>query len=50
MKKPVKTLCSYMSNTETDIYIGSHYCKYRCPYFNGQVNKKEISCLIIPKI
>ena len=49
MKKPVKTLYSFMSNRESDIYTGSHYCKHRCPHFNGQVNKKEISCLI-PKI
>ena len=49
MKKPVKQLCSFMSNSESDIYTGSHYCRFRCPHFNGTVNKKEISCLI-PKI
>lgn len=49
MKKPIRTLCSYMSDNETDVFIGSAYCKYHCPHFNGTVNKKEISCLI-PKM
>lgn len=46
MKKPIRTLCSHMSNTETDVYTGSNYCRFRCPYFNGTVNRQEISCLI----
>lgn len=49
MKKPIRTLCSVMSNCETDVYTGSNFCRFRCPHFNGTVNKKEISCLI-PKI
>ena len=48
MKKPIKTICKYRSDRETEVYIGSGFCR-RCPYFNGIVNKKEISCLI-PKI
>lgn len=45
MKKLVKNLCKFRSDKETEVYVGSAFCK-RCRYFNGMINKKTISCLI----
>lgn len=45
MKIEIGTLCSMKSNSESEVYTGSGYCK-RCERFNGvcSTDKKYISC------